>query len=45
VLVRLGQHLAGAEELEGYADALDDVDPPVAEACRREARAARSQLN
>jgi regulator of sirC expression with transglutaminase-like and TPR domain len=45
VLVRLGQHLAGAEELEGYADALDDVDPAVAEACRREARAARSQLN
>ena len=45
VLVRLGRHLAGAEELEGYADALDDVDPAVAAACRWEARAARSQLN
>ena len=45
VLVRLGRHLAGAEELEQYADALDDVDPATAEAARREARAARAQLN
>jgi regulator of sirC expression with transglutaminase-like and TPR domain len=45
VLVRLGRHLEGAEQLEEYADALDEVDPATAEASRREARAARAQLN
>jgi regulator of sirC expression with transglutaminase-like and TPR domain len=45
VLVRLGRHVDGAEELEAYADALDDVDPSTASAARREARAARAQLN
>jgi len=45
VLVRLGRHLAGAEQLEDYADALDDVDPATASTARREARAARAQLN
>ena len=45
VLVRLGRHRDGAQELEEYADALDDVDPETASAARREARAARAQLN
>jgi hypothetical protein len=45
VLVRLGRHVAGAEELEAYADALDEVDPSAARPARREARAARAQLN
>ena len=45
LLVRLGQHLAGAEELETYALALDDVDEQAATAVRREARLARAQLN
>jgi regulator of sirC expression with transglutaminase-like and TPR domain len=45
LLVRLGEHLAGAEELETYAMALDDVDEKAATAVRREARLARAQLN
>jgi hypothetical protein len=43
--VRLGRHLEGAGQLEEYADALDEVDPAAAAASRREARAARAQLN
>jgi hypothetical protein len=42
---RLGRHLEGAEQLEEYADALDEVDPAAADGLAREARAARAQLN
>jgi len=45
VLVRMGRHVEGAEQLEDYAEALDEVDPTAASASRREARAARAQLN
>ncbi len=45
LLVRLGAHLDGAEELETYAMAVDDVDSAAAGVARREARLARAQLN
>ncbi len=45
LLVRLGDHLAGAEELETFAMAVEDVDPAAAGVARREARLARAQLN
>lgn len=45
LLVRLGSFLDGAEELEGFAQAITDVDGAVAEAARRDARMARAQLN
>jgi hypothetical protein len=43
LLVRLGDHVAGAEELEAYAEVVPDDD--VAEQSRRAARLARSRLN
>jgi len=43
LLVRLGSHLLGAEELEEYAALVPDA--AVAEECRREARQARARLN
>ena len=45
LLVRLGDHLGGAEELETYALVVDGSDEQAAEAARREARLARAQLN
>lgn len=45
LLVRLGAHLAGAEELETYALAVGNADDTAAQAARREARMARAQLN
>ena len=45
LLVRLGDHLGGAEELETYALVVDATDGQAAEAARREARLARAQLN
>jgi len=45
LLVRLGEHHAGAEELETYAGAVDEVDEQAAAASRRAARLARAQLN
>lgn len=45
LLVRLGAHVDGAEELEVFALAVADGDPAQAEAARREARMARAQLN
>ena len=45
LLVRLGDHLAGADELETYALVVDGSDERAAEAARREARLARAQLN
>jgi len=45
LLVRLGRHQAGAEELELYAMAVEDVDEAASEQVRREARLARAQLN
>jgi regulator of sirC expression with transglutaminase-like and TPR domain len=45
LLVRLGDHLRGADELETFALAVTDVDEAAAEAARREARMARAQLN
>lgn len=45
LLVRLGAHLDGAEELETFALAVADADEKAAEVARREARLARAQLN
>ena len=45
LLVRLGDHLGGAAELESHAALLEVADPAAAEAVRREARAARARLN
>lgn len=45
LLVRLGDHLGGAAELEAYAGVVADVDPPEAEQARREARLSRARLN
>ena len=45
LLVRLGDHLGGAEELETYALVVDGSDERAATAARREARLARAQLN
>ena len=45
LLVRLGDHLGGAEELETYALVVQGADEPAAETARREARLARAQLN
>lgn len=45
LLVRLGDHLGGATELEMYADLLEGVDDDEAGKARREARLARSRLN
>ena len=45
LLVRLGDHLGGAEELETYALVVDGADEQAAAAARREARLARAQLN
>ena len=45
LLVRLGDHLAGAAELASLALVLEDADPVQAEAVRREAALARSRLN
>ena len=45
LLVRLGDHLGGADELETYAMVVDGTDEAEAGAARREARLARAQLN
>ncbi|MEU8629221.1 transglutaminase-like domain-containing protein [Streptomyces sp. NPDC048669] len=45
LLVRSGEFLRGAAEMEEYADVVADVEPAAAEAVRRSARAARSRLN
>lgn len=45
LLVRRGEFLAGAEELEAYAEVVAAVDEPTAERLRAEARAARALLN
>ncbi|MGB8652580.1 MAG: transglutaminase-like domain-containing protein, partial [Mycobacteriales bacterium] len=45
LLVRLGDHLGGAAELEDYAALVEDVDQPGAEEARRSARLARARLN
>jgi hypothetical protein len=45
LLVRSGDFLAGAAELEAYADVVGAVDAPAAEMVRAQARAARAMLN
>ncbi|MFE7815727.1 transglutaminase-like domain-containing protein [Streptomyces sp. NPDC057433] len=45
LLVRRGDVLDGAEELEAYADVVAAVDEPAADRIRGEARAARALLN
>ena len=45
LLVRLGDHLGGAEELETYALVVEAADEAEAAVARREARQARAQLN
>jgi len=43
--VRLGEHLGGAQDLETYADVVEDADPDAATSARRAARLARARLN
>ncbi|WP_328384768.1 transglutaminase-like domain-containing protein [Streptomyces sp. NBC_00400] len=45
LLVRRGEFLAGAAELEEYARVVETVDPAGAKAIRRQAAAARAMLN
>ncbi|AUG79519.1 hypothetical protein CFP65_4797 [Kitasatospora sp. MMS16-BH015] len=45
LLVRTGDFLAGAAEMDAYAEILDAFDPDSATKVRREARAARHRLN
>lgn len=45
LLVRLGDHVGGASELEQYARVVEDDDDSAAETARREARQARARLN
>lgn len=45
LLVRLGNHLGGAQALEDYAELVEQTTPEEAEVVRREARAARARLN
>ena len=45
LLVRLGDHLGGAAELEAYATGVEDVDEAAAGVARRQARLARARLN
>ncbi|MFF9406884.1 tetratricopeptide repeat protein [Streptomyces anandii] len=45
LLVQRGDFVAGAEELEAYADVVDGVDQPTAERVRRQANSARAMLN
>lgn len=45
LLVRLGDHLGGATDLEEYASLVEPVDSDEAETVRREARLARARLN
>ena len=45
LLVRLGDHAAGADDLEEYASLVEPVDDAEAESARRQARSARAQLN
>jgi regulator of sirC expression with transglutaminase-like and TPR domain len=45
LLVRRGEFLRGAAELEAYAEVVEAVDPAAAEKIRRQADAARALLN
>ncbi len=45
LLVRLGDHLGGADELETFAMVVAEADPAASERARREAGLARAQLN
>ncbi|MEW1687689.1 transglutaminase-like domain-containing protein [Streptomyces sp. NPDC091265] len=45
LLVRSGEFLRGAAEMEEYADVVAEVEPAVAQAVRRSAQAARARLN
>lgn len=45
LLVRLGDSLGGAAELEAYALGVEDVDEAAATTARRQARLARARLN
>ncbi|MEU9102099.1 transglutaminase-like domain-containing protein [Streptomyces sp. NPDC048361] len=45
LLVQRGDFMAGAAELDEYADVVEAVEPTMAETVRRRARAARARLN
>ncbi|GAA2749470.1 MULTISPECIES: transglutaminase family protein [Kitasatospora] len=45
LLVKVGDFLGGAEEMDGYAEILDTFNPEAAAKVRHEARAARHRLN
>ncbi len=45
LLIQRGEFLAGAAELDAYADVLDVVEPATAETLRSTARMARARLN
>lgn len=45
LLVRRGEFLAGATEMEEYAEVVAAVEPSTADMIRHKARAARAMLN
>ncbi|MFE7575477.1 transglutaminase-like domain-containing protein [Streptomyces sp. NPDC057521] len=45
LLVRAGEFLRGAAEMEEYAQVVEEIEPAVAESVRNSARAARALLN
>ncbi|WLQ36101.1 transglutaminase-like domain-containing protein [Streptomyces castrisilvae] len=45
LLVRAGEFLRGAEEMEEYARVVEEIEPAAAESVRHSARAARALLN
>ena len=45
LLVQRGEFLAGAAELDAYAEVVAAVDEPAAQRVRRQARSARAMLN
>jgi regulator of sirC expression with transglutaminase-like and TPR domain len=45
ILVRTGDFLSGAAEMDAYAEILDTFDPEAAKRVRQEARSARHRLN
>jgi regulator of sirC expression with transglutaminase-like and TPR domain len=45
LLVQRGQFVAGAEELEAYADLIEVIDEPAAQKVRQQAHTARAMLN
>jgi regulator of sirC expression with transglutaminase-like and TPR domain len=45
LMVQLGDHVGGADEIDHYASLVEDLDEAEADRARQEARSARSRLN